>query len=396
MHRLTLGLLVGTHVVNDFFGGSVAVMVPFLIVERGYSYAAATGIVLASTFLASLVQPGFGVLTDRYRLGWLVGGGMLVCGLGVGVAGLTHSYVLTWLAIAISGVGSAAFHPEAARAARTAAGWSAFGMSLFSVGGNIGLAIAPIIVAAVLTVATLSGTPLLVAPAIVMAAVLAIVPRLARQAVAGTEPARPSRAPVLPRGADDWRMFGWLTGAVISLSIVMYGMRSFLPIYLVRHFGVSPFLGSTILTVLIGAGVAGTLLGGWLADLWGRVPVVRLGYACTLPALAGLLFAPTFWVTVAASIGLGLALFLPFSVHVTLGQEYLPGRLGTASGLTVGLTISAGGLASPLLGVLADARGIPAVLVVLMGVAVVALAFSSRFYETKRLAVQTAGSVESA
>jgi FSR family fosmidomycin resistance protein-like MFS transporter len=390
MHRLTLGLLVATHVVNDFYGGSVAVMVPFLIVERGYSYAAATGIVLASTFLSSLVQPGFGVLTDRYRLGWLVGGGMLVCGVGVAVSGLTHNYLLTWLAIAISGVGSAAFHPEAARAARGAAGRSALGMSLFSVGGNIGMAIAPLIVAAVLTVATLSGTPLLVAPAIVMAAALAIVPRLARQAVDSTEPAGLRRAAVVAHGLDDWRMFGWLTGAVISLSVVMIGMRSFLPIYLVHRFGVSPFVGSTVLTVLIGTGVAGTLLGGWLADVWGRVPVVRVGYACTLPALAGLLFAPTLWVTLVAVVVLGLALFLPFSVHVTLGQEYLPRRLGTASGLTVGLSISAGGLASPLLGVLADARGIPAVFAVLMGLVVVALAFSSRFHETKRWAMETA------
>ena len=399
MHRLTLGLLVATHIVNDFYGGAVAVMVPFLIVERGYSYAAATGIVLASTFLSSIVQPGFGVLTDRYRLGWLVGGGMLVCAVGVGVAGLTRNYALTWLAIAISGVGSAAFHPEAGRAARGAAGWSALGMSLFSVGGNIGMAIAPLIVAAVLTVATLSGTPLLVAPAIVMAVVLVVVPRVARQAfaprlerqaVVTPESAGPRRAMAVARGRDDWRMFGWLAGAVISLSVVLVGMRSFLPIYLVHRFGVSPFVGSSLLTVLIGAGVAGTLVGGWLADRWGRVPVVRLGYALTLPALAGLLLAPTLWLTAAAVIVLGLALFLPFSVHVTLGQECLPGRLGTAAGLTVGLSISAGGLASPLLGVLADVWGIPAAFLVMMALAVVALAFSSRFHETKRLQMEAA------
>jgi FSR family fosmidomycin resistance protein-like MFS transporter len=118
--------------------------------------------------------------------------------------------------------------------------------------------------------------------------------------------------------------------------------------------------------------------------------VVRVGYACTLPALAGLLFAPTLWVTLVAVVVLGLALFLPFSVHVTLGQEYLPRRLGTASGLTVGLSISAGGLASPLLGVLADARGIPAVLVLLMGLVVVALALSSRFHETQHMVAETA------
>jgi hypothetical protein len=68
-----------------------------------------------------VVQPGFGALTDRYRnLGWLVAAGLLVAGLGIGLSGLGDNYLITWLAVAASGVGVAAYHPEATRTARSA------------------------------------------------------------------------------------------------------------------------------------------------------------------------------------------------------------------------------------------------------------------------------------
>lgn len=392
MNRIALGVLVATHLVNDFYGGAVAAMVPFLVLDRHYTYAAATGIVLAATFSSTLLQPLFGVLTDRHRLGWLVGGGMLVGGIGVSVSGLAHDYPLTWLAIALSGLGSAAFHPEASRATRAATGTSAVGMSLFSVGGNIGMAIAPVTVAAVLTATTLDGSPVLVIPAVVMVVAGAVLPRMAARRDARqpeTRRAAVSRAPTRP---DDWRMFGWLAGAVIALSVALVGLRSFLPLYLIERFGVSTVVGSTALTVMVGIGVAGTLLGGLLADRWGRVPTVRLGYALTAPALLGLILAPTLPIAFAAATLLGIALYLPFSVHVTLGQESLPNRVGTASGLTLGMSISAGGIASPILGVLADAHGVGAALLVLVGLTLLALLLSTRFRETREAAATAAAS----
>lgn len=72
-----------------------------------------------------------------------------------------------------------------------------------------------------------------------------------------------------------------------------------------------------------------------------------------------------------------LCIFLPSSVQVVLGQEYLPKRVGTASGMTLGLAVSVGGMAAPLLGRLADARGLSVVLLALLGVQVVALALAT-------------------
>ena len=93
-------------------------ILPFLVAERGYSYAAATGITLAATLLSSVAQPAFGILTDRHQLRWLVPAGMATAAAGVGLAGLGGSYLATWLAIAVSGLGVAAFHSSTLSPAR--------------------------------------------------------------------------------------------------------------------------------------------------------------------------------------------------------------------------------------------------------------------------------------
>ncbi|MDX3107953.1 MFS transporter, partial [Nonomuraea angiospora] len=96
------------------------------------------------------------------------------------------------------------------------------------------------------------------------------------------------------------------------------------------------------------------VLGGRLAARWGRMRTMRLAYALAVPAVAGVVLAPgpVAYVFVAAS---SIALYAPFSLHVTLGQDFLPTRVGTAGGVTLGLAVSVGGLASPLVGALAEA-----------------------------------------
>jgi MFS transporter, FSR family, fosmidomycin resistance protein len=187
--RPILALLAATHTVDDLYQGSVPALLPFLAIERHYTYAGLTGITLAATFLSSAVQPAFGVLTDRRRQGWLIAAGLLVAGLGMGLCGLGDSYVITWLAVALSGVGVAAYHPEATRTARGIAGDSTQAMSWFSVGGTAGVALGPLVVTPVLLVTGLRGTPLLALPAVLTASLLAIRrPWRRAQAACGRQP----------------------------------------------------------------------------------------------------------------------------------------------------------------------------------------------------------------
>ncbi|HTZ28690.1 MAG TPA: MFS transporter [Streptosporangiaceae bacterium] len=376
-----LGLLAATHTVDDLYQGAVPALLPFLAIERHYTYVGLTGITLAATVLSSAVQPAFGVITDRRRMGWLIAAGLLVAGIGVGLSGLGDSYAITWLAIALSGVGVAAYHPEATRTARGVAGNSTQAMSWFSVGGNLGIALGPVMVTPVLLVAGLRGTPLLVIPAAGMAALLAA-RRPWRQAQAADQ-ARQSRRAAAGAGEhasgprrDDWRSFARLTAVVTTRSIAYFGVASLLALFVIRRFHEPTAVGSAALTTFVAAGAVGSLTGGWLADRWRRLATVRLGYICAMPALALLAAAPDVEVAFAAAILSGLALYLPFAVQVTLGQDYLPNRIGTASGVTLGLAISFGGLAAPLFGFLADSYGLAAALAALVALPAASLALA--------------------
>ncbi|MBV9049331.1 MAG: MFS transporter, partial [Solirubrobacterales bacterium] len=128
----------------DMAQGAVPALLPFMIHQRHYSYAAASALVLAMTITSSLIQPVFGHFADRRSLPLLLPGGVLVAGVGIALAGAVNTYALTFAAVALAGVGVGAYHPEAARYANYVSGERrATGMSLFSVGGNLGFALGP-------------------------------------------------------------------------------------------------------------------------------------------------------------------------------------------------------------------------------------------------------------
>ena len=170
---------------------------------------------------------------------------------------------------------------------------------------------------------------------------------------------------------------------VTARSIAYFGLASLLAVYVIRKFGEPTVVGSAALTTFVAAGAVGSLTGGWLADRWRRLATVRLGYACAIPALILLAAAPDVEVAFAAAILSGLALYLPFAVQVTLGQDYLPNRIGTASGVTLGLAISFGGLAAPLFGFLADRYGLAVALAALVALPVLSFVFAAPLREPR-------------
>jgi len=346
--RWRMAVLVAGHAVDDLYQGAVPAIVPFLVAERSYGYLAAAGITVAATVLSSVVQPLFGVLTDRRAMPWLVPFGMTVAGAGIGLSGLGDSYLFTWLAIALSGLGVAAYHPEAARLARRVARDGHVGMSWFALGGNAGFALGPVLVTPVLHFGGLGASPLLAIPALI-GGLLTVA---ALRGVSGADAGVVERA-----GEDDWGQFGRLTVVVIARSMVTFGLATFLAIWVAQRTGGGTLAGGLALVVLFGVGAAGTLLGGVLANRWGRIRTVRVSYAVAIPAVAGvaLVPGPAVYLTVVMA---AIATYVPFSLHTTLGQDYLPNRLGTASGVTLGLAVSAGGLAAPVVGAIATATSL--------------------------------------
>ncbi|MEU5950896.1 MFS transporter [Streptomyces sp. NPDC047525] len=352
MRRNTpITLLSAGHACVDVYQGAVASLVPFFVAERAYSYAAVSGIVLAASLLSSVAQPVFGVLTDRWAMPWLLPVSTLLGGVGIALSGVSGSYALTLVFVAVSGVGVAAYHPESARVARLASRGSHRGMGWFSLGGNIGFAVAPLMVAAVVATGGLRLTPLLVLPALVGAVLcLPVLRAMERQKAAGT-------GTEVPAGDDDKASFVKLSLAVVCRSIVFIGLSTFLSLYAKERMGGSTVAGTAALFVLYLGGAVGSVLGGALADRWDRVTVARWSYLLSVGWVAGVVFVPgpAFYLFVALT---SAGLYVPFSLQVTLGQDYLPSRIGTASGITLGLTVSIGGLASPLIGSIADATSL--------------------------------------
>ena len=386
MNKRRLGLLTGTHAVNDLYQGLVPALLPFMVLERGYSYTAVSGLMLAATGLSSVVQPLFGLYADRHPRSWLVPTGFLVAALGVVLAGLSQSYLLTWIAMALCGLGIAAYHPQATVAARAAGGGSQKAMSVFSVGGTIGASFAPVLAATAVGGGSLSRSYLLGVPALAMGLVWFVV-NTRRGAASGSAAAAARKAgDHLMRPHNDWRAFGLLVATIVGWSIPYVTVMSMLSLRITRDLHGSAFQGAAALTAFTAAGAVGTLLGGWLGDRIGRMGTIRAGYLFALPSLAGIVLAPSAGWALACTGLFGLCMFLPFAAQVTLAQDYLPRNPATASGIALGLALSVGGLVSPLFGMLSDARGLgvtlTAVLCLLCVAAVLALRLRNRTMQT--------------
>jgi FSR family fosmidomycin resistance protein-like MFS transporter len=377
MDRLTLGLLSAGHFSVDLSQGAIPALLPFFVAERHLSYAAAAGLVLAQTVSSSVLQPLFGQLTDRWPAPWLLPAGVAVAGAGLGAAALLPTYGLIWLAIAVSGVGVAAYHPEGARYARYASGSRrATGMSLFSVGGNAGFAAGPVLATPILLLLGLRGGWAIGALPVAVAMALALgLARIEAGRIAESSPVAAARA---ASETDRWGPFSRLTGVLLSRSVLFYGLNTFIPLYWIGVFHQPKAAAGAALATLLIVGAVGTLVGGRLADRFSRRSVVLVAVTLTVPLLVLLVAMPAPLPAVAVLVPLALAMYVPSSIIVVMGQEYLPGRVGTASGVTLGLAVSVGGVLTPALGFVADHSDLRTALALLVLVPIVAtpLAYS--------------------
>ena len=359
-----MSVLSAGHLFTDLNQGAVAALVPFFVTERGLSLAAAGSLVLAATLSSSIVQPLFGLFSDKKPLPSLMPLGVLLGGAGVALAGVAPSFPWIFLCVVLSGLGVAAFHPESARFANYVSGSRrARGMSFFSVGGNAGFALGPVLATPLVLVFGLPGTLFLALPASIMGLVLFHeLPRLLsfRPVEVGAHEKK-GREAATP---DLWWPFTRMVGVVTVRSFVYFGLVTFVASYYIRELGTSPGLANAALSVMLFAGAVGTLAFGTFADRFGRRAVL----AATMLVLAPLIYAFTLsgpYVGMVFLALIGAVTIGTFGVTVVMGQEYLPGRIGVAAGITMGLSIGLGGVGAPLFGAIADAYGLPVMILTL-------------------------------
>jgi FSR family fosmidomycin resistance protein-like MFS transporter len=370
LDTVSLGMLAAGHLSVDLCQGAVPAMLPFLVQERGLTYAAAGGLVLAQTASSSVVQPIFGQLSDRRSSPWLLPAGVATAAVGVGIATLLPSYPLIWLAIAVSGIGVAAYHPDGARYANFASGTRrATGMSYFAVGGNLGFATGPIVATPVLLLFGLQGGWLIgILPLVIAGALLIGLRRIESHRGHAL-----ARSGIHGQGRDDWPAFGRLTVALLARSVVFYGLNTFIPLFWVAALGQSKAAGGFALSLFLLTGVVGTLAGGRLADRFSKKWLVLAGFAFSAPLIAVVALIRAPWLADVALVPTALALYAPASVMTLYGQELLPSRMGFASGVTLGLSLSFGGVMAPVVGRIGDAYGLPAAVLLMAALPAAAL-----------------------
>jgi len=347
------------HASADINQGSIPVLLPFFIAAHHLSYTAAAAIVFGVNIVSTVFQPLFGYMSDRWSRPWLIPVSMVVIGLGVSFAGFAPTYRIGVASVMVSGLGIAAFHPEGARLMNYLAGdKKATAMSFFGIGGQLGFAVGPLIATAALFWWGLKGTAcLIVPPAVVAGLFFCMLPRLTE----GYEPKAVARSGETdPEGPDRWPAFICLAIALLSRSVMFYGLNTFLPLFWIRVLHQSRARGGSALTVLLVALMAGNFLGGRSADRVGLRAVTVISFLLLSAFLPLLLVTSNPLVATLFLVPIGLLLSAPFGPMVVLGQSYLPHRVGLASGITLGLAFSFGGLTTPLLGWIADYHGLRA------------------------------------
>jgi MFS transporter, FSR family, fosmidomycin resistance protein len=342
-----MAALSGGHGAVDFAGGALPALIPFLKNEFALSYTLVAVLVLASAIAGSIVQPLFGLWSDRRGAIWLLPTGVAIGGVGMALAAAAPTYWLVVLFVAVSGLGTAAYHPEGSKFAAYVSGRRrASGMSLFSVGGNIGFglgafATGPLVAALGLRSGLLIAVPCLALAAVLLAErgyLLRFVPERGATAHTG--------------GEDDLRALGLLLTVITFRSLAWYGLLTFVPLWEVSR-GHSAKFGSFLLGIMLLTGAVGTLAAGPIADRIGTRDVLFAANLVICPLM--LVFVLVGGLPGALALALvGIAVIGTFGITMVMAQQYLPTRIGMASGLSIGFSIGLGGIAAVILGAIAD------------------------------------------
>jgi FSR family fosmidomycin resistance protein-like MFS transporter len=341
------------HLVIDSNNALLFALLPMFVTRLGIDFALAGSLTTVLLMTSSVTQPVFGYLQDRRPLLPLSAIGLVVAGVAMALTGFVSTYPVMLGLVVVAGLGVAAFHPQAvAQAARASSDRPGWGVSFFFSGGSTGTGLMAL---AIVPAASLFGphaTLIVLIPAAIAATLFARAYRTWLRGTPRTDgltaaaSVRPVALPV-----------SLLLAVSILRSAVMTAYLTFLPTLIVLKTG-SLALGATALAAFVLSGTLAALLGGVFANRFGGGPVVLVsligGLAFLLPApwLPAPLLIP--WMVVA-----GVMVFASEAQVTALAQRLLPGFVGIASSLMMGVGLGIGNVGGLLAGVIADQRGVP-------------------------------------
>ncbi|MDQ1003929.1 FSR family fosmidomycin resistance protein-like MFS transporter [Neobacillus niacini] len=346
------------HLLNDAIQSVVPAMFPILEKSMGLSFTQLGIIAFSLNMVSSVLQPVVGVITDKKPMPFALPIGLtLTLGGVLGIA-FAPSFGLIVISVIFIGLGSAVFHPEGSRVAYMAAGnRRGLAQSIYQVGGNTGQALAPLITALILVPFGQKGASWFTIVAAIAVLLLIYIAnwykkRLVKYPlISKKQETLTAKKSGLSKKVKQALLFILLL--IFARSWYISGMTNFYAFYAIEEYSLSIKDSQLFLFAFLIAGAFGTFFGGPLADRFGKKKVISISMLSTVPFSILIPFVPSVLAFIFLTIT-GFILMTSFSVTVVYAQELVPGKIGTMSGLTVGLAFGMGAIGSVGLGYIAD------------------------------------------
>ena len=354
------------HCLNDTLQSVISAVYPLFKEDLGLSFAQIGLITLVYQSAASVCQPLTGLFFDKWPSAWSLPTGMSFTLVGLLSLAFANTLPLVLCSVALVGIGSSVFHPEASRLTSLASGGKrGLAQSLFQVGGNLGGSLGPLLAA--VFVAPYGRRHIALFTILAFTAIMVMIPVghwyksfLLRLRKAEGETLKTSVSRPLPMGKTVFSI-AILLILIFSKYIYMASLNSYYTFYLIHKFGVSVQASQLYLFVFLIATAIGTLIGGPIGDRVGRKYVIWASILGAAPFTLIMPHVENLYLTTVLSFCVGLTLSSAFPAILVYAQELLPYKLGLISGLFFGFAFGVAGIASAVLGNMADRYGIEAV-----------------------------------
>ena len=348
------------HFLNDLMQSLIPASYPLLKSSLGLTFTQIGLITFVFQGTASILQPLVGLYTDRRPMPYALAAGMASTGVGLVLLAHATTLAMILIAVALIGLGSSIFHPEASRIARLAAGMRpGFAQSVFQVGGNAGTALGPLAAAWIVLERGQISIEWFAGVAMAGMVVLTFVGRWYVTTGAGRALARKSRARAgNTLGASAVR-FGMFILIVLMLSKFLYSVSfsNYYAFYLIERFDLTEQQALNCLFIFLAAVAAGTIIGGPIGDRIGRRRVILWSILGILPLTIALPWLPLIPNVIVAAVA-GMMLASAFPAMVVYAQDLMPQHTGMVAGLLFGLAFGFAAFGAAGLGMLADQWGI--------------------------------------
>ncbi|MGK7378737.1 MFS transporter [Planococcus sp. 1R117A] len=365
------------HMLNDSLQAVIPAMFPILETDLGLTFTQLGLIAFALNIVASVLQPVVGFISDRKPMPFALPLGMTSSFVGIAGLAFAPEYWMILVSVMFLGLGSAIFHPEGSRVSYMAAGTRrGLSQSIYQVGGNSGQALAPLISAFILVPLGQHGAALFLFVAAIGIFILSKISawyksQLAKEKLQKGKRAILSSLPELTKKQVGIAL-ALLMIIIFARSFYVTNMTSFYIFHLMESYGLTIQTGQLYIFLFLAVGAAGTFFGGPMADKVGRKNVIVLSLFVPIPLAIALPYVPLFAVIVLLVL-IGFFIMLSFSVTVVYAQELVPSKIGTMSGLTVGLAFGMGAIGGVVIGILMDSIGVYETMIVVSFLPIIGL-----------------------